>query len=54
MTAVIMAASFAFVLTLIGSPFVIASLRRLKAAQPIRGFTSKLINSNGVRPPWAA
>jgi len=37
MTAVIMAASVAFVLTLIGSPFVIATLRRLKAAQPIRG-----------------
>jgi phospho-N-acetylmuramoyl-pentapeptide-transferase len=36
MTAVIMAAPFAFVLTLLGSPFVIATLRRLKAAQPIR------------------
>jgi len=37
MGAVIMAGAFAFVLTLIGSPFVIATLRRLKAAQPIRG-----------------
>jgi phospho-N-acetylmuramoyl-pentapeptide-transferase len=37
MTAVIMAGALAFVLTLAGSPFVIATLRRLKAAQPIRG-----------------
>lgn len=36
MTAVIMGGTLAFVLTLIGSPFVIAGLRRLKAAQPIR------------------
>ena len=36
MKAVIVAAGFAFILTLIGSPFAIATLRRLKAAQPIR------------------
>jgi phospho-N-acetylmuramoyl-pentapeptide-transferase len=33
---VIFAAGFAFALTLIGAPFMIATLRRLKAAQPIR------------------
>ncbi|GIH16655.1 phospho-N-acetylmuramoyl-pentapeptide-transferase [Rugosimonospora africana] len=37
MTAVVIAAPLAFVLALIGSPFVIAGLRRLRAAQPIRG-----------------
>jgi phospho-N-acetylmuramoyl-pentapeptide-transferase len=36
MKAVIAAAAFAFIVTLIGTPFAIASLRRLKAAQPIR------------------
>jgi phospho-N-acetylmuramoyl-pentapeptide-transferase len=34
---VILAAGFAFALTLIGAPFMVATLRRLKAAQPIRG-----------------
>ena len=36
MRAVVVAAAFAFALTLLGSPFAIARLRRLKAAQPIR------------------
>ena len=36
MKAVIAAAAFAFIVTLIGTPFAIATLNRLKAAQPIR------------------
>jgi phospho-N-acetylmuramoyl-pentapeptide-transferase len=36
MKAVIVAAAFAFIVTLIGTPFAIVNLKRLKAAQPIR------------------
>ena len=36
MKAVIAATAFAFMVTLIGTPFAVAFLRRLKAAQPIR------------------
>jgi phospho-N-acetylmuramoyl-pentapeptide-transferase len=36
MKAVIAAAAFAFIVTLIGTPFAVASLKRLGAAQPIR------------------